>query len=357
MPEIITLEQALAGEDQLVYARNLALPNSYIHELLFTPLETDELTVDVIKNQSNLPVMAQIAELGTEATYGSREGMSGQRIEIPKIQRGRLMEEKLVRLALTSGLRRDEFERLRREQLNDTQYCVDAIRARKEWIAVQAATTGAVSYTEGNVQISVDYGMTAEQKPVLSGTDLWSDTANSTPILDIQGWVDERAQRGTIITRALTSRKVLGYLLQNLSIRKSYFGDPSGSANPPQLNQQQLNALFESLGLPRIVSYDTQARVEQRSLDANRQVQFSTVRMAPQNRFVLMPEEPLGNYLWARTTEELMSEIEAEATGDMGIYVFKQVKEHPIQISTIGVNLAFPAFPNADQVVTAQVIA
>lgn len=354
-PELLSLEQALSGEELIVYSRNLATPTNYLHDLLFPTRETSELTVDVIREGSRLPVMAQIAELGTQVEYGSRESMSGQRIEIPKIQRGRAMEEKLVRLLLQGNLRSSEYAEIRRTQLNDADYAVDAIKARKEWIALQSVATGGVTYSEGGVQFSVDFGYTSDQKPVLSGTDLWSDTVNSNPIEDIQGWVNTMADKGISLPRALTSRQIINYLLQNKNVRIAYHGDPSGSANPPQLTKAQLDSLFESLGLPRVVAYDTQARVENRTL-VNGRVSFSNIRMAPQNRFVMLPEGPLGHYLWAESTEEMLSDIQAEQTDSNGIFVFRKVNEHPIRVETIGVNLAFPSFGYNDSVVSATVI-
>jgi len=358
--ELLMLEEALSGEELLVYARNLSIPNDYLHETLFPSRQTDELTVDVIVSETRLPVMAQIAALGTETKYGSREGMKGQRVEIPKIQRGRWMDEKLVRLLLMAaqggGLRRQEVAQIIREQLNDVQYLVDGIRARKEWIAMQAVSLGVVDYSEGDVHVHVDWGYTPEQKPVLSGTSLWSDTENSRPLEDIQNWRNYQADRGVRLTRAFTSQRVLSYLLQNLSIRRQYFGNPSGTAQPPQLNREQLNAVLESLDLPRIIAYDTQARVELDGLE-NGRPKYQTLRMAPDDRFVMLPEGPLGNYLWATSTEELMDGIEAEATGDMGIYVYRDlVSKHPIKVRTVAVNLAFPVFPYADSVMSAKVI-
>lgn len=354
-PELLGLEQALSSEELIVYSRNLATPNNYLHELLFPARETSELTVDIVREGSRLPVMAQIAELGTQVEYGSREGMTGQRIEIPKIQRGRGMDEKLVRILLQGGLRNNEVAEIRRTQLNDADYAVDAIKARKEWIAMQSVTTGGVTYSEGGVQLSVDFGFASEQKPVLSGTDLWSDTTNSNPLEDIMGWVNAFGDKGISLPRALASRQVISYLLQNKNIRIAYHGDPSGTANPPQLNKSQLDELFMSQGLPKIVSYDTQARVENKALSAGK-LSFGTVRMAPQNRFVMLPDGPLGHYLWAESTEEMLSDIETEKTDSNGIYVFRKVNEHPIRVDTIGVNLAFPSFGLNDSVVTATVL-
>jgi len=355
-PEVLNLEQALTGTELLTYSRNLATPQNYLANLFFPSQETSELTIDVIREGSRLPVMAQIGELGTQTEYGSREGMTGSRISIPKIQRGRGMDEKYVRLLLQSGLRANEFAEIRRTQLDDSAYAVNAIKARKEWIAMQAISTGAVAYSEGGVQFTTDFGYTNEQKPVLSGTDLWSDTVNSTPLLDIQEWVNAGSDRGIQFGRAMTSQRIISLLLQNVSLRKAYFGDPSGTSNPPQLNKSQLDSVFQAQGLPVMVAYDTQARVENKAL-VNGMPSFTSVRMMPQNRFVLLPDGPLGSYLWAKTTEEMMNEIEAVDTDTDGIFVFRKVNEHPIRVETIGVNLAFPAFGYNDSVVSATVIA
>lgn len=361
MPMNLTLEQALSSNDLLVYSRNLVIDTEYLHPLLFPQKETSELTVDVLRSESpNIPVMAKIAELGTEVEYASREGLSGTRVEIPKIQLGRYMDERLVRLALQAsgafGLRPQEINELRNKQFDDAGFVVDAIRARREWIAMKLLATGAVIYVEGDVQVMVDYGYTADQLPVLTGTDRWSDLENSTPLMDIQTWIGKWRELGIVLSRALTSSKVLSLLLQNKSIRHQYFGNPSGSANPPQLNRSQLNSVLTDLGLPRIAVNDKMLRSENRAL-TNGRVTYTTARTFEDSRFILMPEGPLGNYLWAKTTEEMLAaDIPAERTGDMGFYVFRDVTKNPIRVRTAGVALNFPAFGFADSIVSATVI-
>lgn len=353
MPELLNLEQALTGQELLVYSRNLPTSQNYFADALFPARETSELTVDVIREGSSLPVMAQIAELGTQVEYGSREGVSGDRVSIPKIQRGRAMDEKLVRLLLQTGLRSNEFAEIRRTQFDDASYAVDGIRARREWIAMQAIATGGVTYAEGGVQLDVNFGFTEDQKPILTGTDSWSNIADSTPLDDIQLWKTKAAEKGILLTRAMTSTKIISLLKQNDSIRKAFHGAATPSA--PQLNDEQLNTVLQANGLPSLVAYDTVARTENKAL-TNGRVTFSTNRMMPEDRFILLPDGALGDYLWAQTTEEMMNEIEAEQTAESGIFVFRKVNEHPVRVETIGVNLSFPVIGQPDSIVTATVL-
>ena len=353
MPELLNLEQALTGQELLVYSRNLATPQNYLSDLFFPSRETSELTVDVIREGSSLPVMAQIAELGTQVEYGSREGATGDRVSIPKIQRGRAMDEKLVRLLLESGLRSSEFSEIRRKQFDDASYAVGGIRARREWIAMQAISTGGVTYAEGGVQLNVDFGFTADQKPVLTGADAWTDVSASTPLDDIQLWKTKAAEKGVLLTRAMTSTKIISLLKQNDSIRKAFHGAATPSA--PQLNEEQLNTVLQANGLPALVAYDVVARTENKAL-TNGRVTFATNRMMPEDRFILLPDGALGDYLWAKTTEEMMNEIEAEQAAESGIFVFRKVNEHPVRVETIGVNLSFPVIGQPDSIVAATVL-
>ena len=129
-PELLNLEQALTGSELLTYAGNLPAPQNYLADLLFPSRETSELTVDVIREASRLPVMAQIGELGTQAEYGSREGAVASKIQIPKIQRARGMDEKLVRLLLQEGLRPNEFAEIRHTQLTLFELEKNGLRCR-----------------------------------------------------------------------------------------------------------------------------------------------------------------------------------------------------------------------------------
>ncbi len=56
-----------------------------------------------------------------------------------------------------------------------------------EWMAARSLT-GLLEVTQDNVAFQIDYNLPSGHKPVLTGTDLWTDTTNSDPISDILGW-------------------------------------------------------------------------------------------------------------------------------------------------------------------------
>ncbi|MBN2381187.1 major capsid protein [candidate division WOR-3 bacterium] len=56
-----------------------------------------------------------------------------------------------------------------------------------EWMAAQSLL-GKLTVNQENIAFEIDYLLPSEHKPVLTGTDLWSDTANSDPVADILTW-------------------------------------------------------------------------------------------------------------------------------------------------------------------------
>lgn len=64
----------------------------------------------------------------------------------------------------------------------------EMITRREEWMAAQALTTGQMSVVGDGVDDVITFHMEATHLPVLTGTALWSDVDDSTPIDDLKGW-------------------------------------------------------------------------------------------------------------------------------------------------------------------------
>jgi len=61
------------------------------------------------------------------------------------------------------------------------------IQRTTEWMASQSLL-GKLTVARENVEFEIDYLLPAAHKPLLTGTDLWTDTANSDPVSDIMTW-------------------------------------------------------------------------------------------------------------------------------------------------------------------------
>jgi len=329
----------------LAYAR-ARQPRTYVGPTLF-PLKTvNELTFEYWKDLNLLPVMASVQAFGAEAQIASREGAERVTGEIPTIKR----KIPLTGRALVA-LRREgagDIDFVRNTLYNDLDNMIDAVEARVEQMRIDAVAHGKIVLNENGVVMTVDYGVPAEHKETLTGTDAWNDHDDATPIDNIMEWVRTIvADTGVRPTRALTSDTVVANLLQNKQIRQMIYGD-LGASRAISINQ--LNELMRSLDLPTIATYDLQVR--RQKADGT----YETSRFFPEDRFVLLPPNALGETLDG-PTEDAMLEPDIEATEVAGIYaaVYKRSMDPPV-IETKAAACRIPTFPMADTVFQAVVL-
>jgi hypothetical protein len=108
-----------------------------------------------------------------------------------------------------------------------------------EWMRWQAFVNGSltITYPRTNSQLVIDYGWLPGHKPVLTGTALWSDTTNSDPVSDIEGWSQliaaDSGALGTVVH--LTSQQAKN-IINNAKI-KTYFNVPAGQPFRATLDQ------------------------------------------------------------------------------------------------------------------------
>jgi hypothetical protein len=82
------------------------------------------------------------------------------------------------------------------KQLGKDLMELDEMIVRMEEIqCAQALQEGKVTCVGEGVNAVIDFGMSSEAKPVLTGTDRWSDHINADPINDLSVWHEEFAQR------------------------------------------------------------------------------------------------------------------------------------------------------------------
>lgn len=329
----------------LAYAR-ARQPRTYVGPTLFPLRTVNELTFEYWKDENRLPVMASVQAFGAEAEIASRDGAEKVTGDIPTIKRKIPLNGRALVALRREGAGDIDF--VRNTLYNDLDNMIDAVEARVEKMRIDAITTGKIELAENGVIMTVDYGVPAEHKETLTGDSRWSIHDKATPITDIQEWTDKIvADTGIRPERALTSNTVVANLLKCAEVRQLIYGDLGGSR---AISINQLNALMETMNLPRIATYDEQVR-RQRA-DGT----YETLRFFPEDKFVLLPGQPLGETLDG-PTEDAMLDADIEATEIAGIYaaVYKQSMDPPV-IETKAAACRIPTFPMADSIFIATVL-
>jgi hypothetical protein len=135
------------------------------------------------------------------------------------------------------------------EQLGKDLASLDTlILRREEWMATQALLTGEVVCKGDGYQDTLSFGMLDSHKETLLGTSAWSDTANSTPIQDLQRWARQISKdSGLQATDIVMGRSAAANFMANT---KEVIGT-NGKLNQLKLNNGQIDVR----ALPNGVKY------------------------------------------------------------------------------------------------------
>lgn len=170
-------------------------------------------------------------------------------IEMPVTERREALVE-MVQLEEMHRINSEQWQRLRSNDENVRRAegldIVDRgviLRRRMERLTEKMRwdvfTTGAltITYPRTNAQQFIDYGFLPGHKPVLAGPALWTDTANSDPVADLEAWqqkvADDSGYMGLMIHLTSQDAKLI---LQNAKL-KTYFNVPAGTPFRPTLQQ------------------------------------------------------------------------------------------------------------------------
>jgi hypothetical protein len=279
--------------------------------------------------------------------------------DVTKYRENQLVQARLgdTALPLTVGSMVADFQgKLSRE---------DALRRRKldnrlEWLIMSAMSTGGITYDDGKIKFTVDYGRPAGQQAQAPSGTLFSATS-SDPIgefLAVQEFMFDTY--GVRITRALTSRKVL-----NSFMRSDRFIARSGMVGATGSKPVDLNYIMDGWGREAaiaVVERQTGIRfIEYDAVYRTRPVGSTTVtnnRFFPQNRILFLPDEndvsDIGNELGLGRT---LTSPHPEGNWQPGFYEWEQETKDPWGLNRGTGIKAFPVFPNMNLTFTMDVLA
>jgi hypothetical protein len=200
------------------FTESYSYNRNYMGQKLFTPVKTEnpKISYEQLVEGGELPVMAQVHALDTEARIGERPNF--QKVELEKL----LIKEKLpvserVAYFLRNGGNQDGVVRY---IFNDAANLLSRVITRTEVANMELLSTGKITVEENNAKYTVDYGFKSDNKLTFSG---WEKPAHG--ILADLNSVQKKAQaKGFKIVRAITSSTVIGYMLANTEI-KSFWKD------------------------------------------------------------------------------------------------------------------------------------
>ena len=167
-------------------------PKTFLRDTFFGTVETSNtkyVDIDIMKGKRRL---APFVAPTKEGKLIERIGWKTNSYEPPYVK------PKMVTTA-QDFLKRDigntiygaqdtAFTRAAKQVGKDLKELDGIITRREEWMASKLLSSGQVRVLGEGVDETIDFQMEASHLITLSGTDLWSDQTNSTPIEDLRAW-------------------------------------------------------------------------------------------------------------------------------------------------------------------------
>jgi hypothetical protein len=310
-------------------------------------VDIDDVQYEFTKGGQGLAEASVYRSWDAESPIGRREGLSKVLGELPPIS------EKIPL---------GEYDRLRLRKVTDdtllpfiardAQRLARNIGARLELARGDALANGSVTINENGVQQTVSYGRSGDHS-VFAGV-LWDDLDDAVPLDDLESWLQTyQNTNGEAPGKILMPLAIRSYLRRNAQIKGMVYPNVPVSG-APMVSDDAADAVFRSLGIPPIETYDAQVKVD-----------GTAQRITPANKIIFLPAEgsssatsptDLGATMLGTTAEAL--EAEYGLVGEQPGVVAAQYKSRdPIRLWTHAAAIALPVLREPDLTFVARVLA
>jgi hypothetical protein len=246
---------------------------------------------DIIK--SNKYIGAMIGH-GAEAPVVDRNQVASMAGEIAKMGLKYIATEEEI-LALHQARSDAEHGAMVENLTFEGVQLVQALQRRISVIKTEALTKGNFTYKKHGVEVSVDFGIPAENKVALSSGSDW-DVADRDVIGDLLTWNQQYEDaNGEQASAIYMSREVQAKLLKNTTIVTEAAGSGSGRT---RVSVDELNSVLGGYGLPA-VNVVTNRKVTVKNVASG---EDEVIEFFPVNRIVML-SEGVGNFLLGPTVE------------------------------------------------------
>jgi hypothetical protein len=283
---------------------------------LFGDQKTDNLVAywQSIASEYGIPVMAQFHGFDTEAQKTFRVPIDTHNIEKGLIK-VKINQSERLRALTRAGVQGDQA--LYDYVLQDGIRLADQVITRTKVAKNELMATGKVTIKENNLDLTVDYGVPADQTSIV--IDITQDADVSAQIQEL---LDKAQDKGVIINGLMTSRKNLTKLRNNKFLQTAINGNIGAGA---QLRNGQLESyLSDEFGINNIVTNDLNYG-ESADLGADGRPIISQKKYFPQNKITFFATNPggkLGVGLWGDPPEEDAARFYDVGTSGVSPYVY-----------------------------------
>ena len=326
-------------------------PNEPIDQL-FNDEQSDNLKArwQSINSQQLIPKMAKYHAFDTESNKTYRPVLENHEIEKGLIKVKINTSETLL-AAMNAGV--TVPDRLADYVFNDAFNLAEQIKTRTLVAKYELAATGAVTIGENNLSLTVDFGVTAEQKSYTIDLGTNSDVFGA-----IQGIIDAAKEKGVVINGMITAGKNITKMRQNTKVQIAINGSASSGATVKRSSFEDF--LATEYGITRIVEADGIYNPDNEAMNASTSVgSISSLRYFPENKitfFATMPNNRLGTGLWGVPPAVQNKLISTQGTSaGRYIYVDQWTEHDPDVLWTRASAVFIPILVNPDSLYIATV--
>lgn len=220
---------------------------SYLYKRMLTPVNNVSGKWDTLTINNQL-VMADVIAMDSSLPLKSRPAVGRASGDIPKIGMELFLNEKQLTDLDTLIAQGGTQQQIVNVLFNDIPKVIGGVLERNERIFLEGLSTGVALVDTDNegTGVRIDYGYASANKRGVA--TVWSNTANATPVTDIQKLLDVADANGDVITKVLMDNTALAGLVANAEVKGNFAflgGMSTAAANIPTLGRAQVVNMFQ----------------------------------------------------------------------------------------------------------------
>lgn len=320
-------------------------------DTLFGDRKTDNLVAEYesIAAEYQIPVMAQFHGFDTESQTTFRVPVDNHNIEKGLIK-VKINQSERLRTLLRSGVQNDQMYDY---VIRDGVRLAEQVFTRSKVAKNELMATGQVTIKENDLDLTIDYGVSAAQKAQILDFSAGADVPGQ-----IQAIIDAALEKGVTLTGILTSKKVLSQMRAHASIQQAINGNTGIGATVRESALKEY--LSEEFGINTVITNDLTYGADA-VIGANGRPRVITKRYFPQDKVTFFATNPggrMGEGLWGDPPEVDASRffsVETEGSVSQYVYVSQWMETDPAVLWTKASALFMPVLYNPDSLWIASV--